>query len=113
MALDVVKLYISLISQFFMLSDVAVMTTLPNGSTSSPHHLPENAHSLCTAFYLQQILSEVNDTVTELNAMEISQETGVKGLMESLRWRFEDILLQVWQRGKSQISAYTYSHVLT
>ncbi|KAF5318658.1 hypothetical protein D9619_010696 [Psilocybe cf. subviscida] len=98
MALDVVKLYISLISQFFMLSDVAVMTTLPNGSSSSPHHLPENAHSLCTAFYLQQILSEVNDTVTELNSMEISQETGVKGLLESLRWRFEDILLQVWQR---------------
>lgn len=95
------KLYISLISQYFMLSDVAVMTTLPNGSTSSPHYLPENAHSLCTAIYLQQILSEVNDTVTELNAMEISQETGVKGLLESLRWRFEDILLQVWQRGKS------------
>lgn len=99
MALDIVKLYISLISQFFKLSDVAVMT-LPNGSSTSPPLLPENTHSLCTAYHLVRILAEVNDTVTELNGMDISQDTGVKSLLESLKWRFEDILTQAWQRGK-------------
>ncbi|KAF7350428.1 Exocyst complex component SEC5 [Mycena venus] len=97
MALDVIKLYISLVSQFFKLSDMAVMTS-PGGSTSP--ELPTNSNSLCTAHYLMKILGEVQETVNDLNAMEISNEaaSGLKSLLESAKWRFEDLLITAWLR---------------
>lgn len=100
MALDVVKLYISLISQFFKLSDVAVMS-MPGSHSTPPQYLPENAHSLCTAHYLVKILADIQESVTELTAMEISTDGGLKSLLESVKWRFEDILIQAWLRGGS------------
>ncbi|KAJ6571717.1 exocyst complex component Sec5-domain-containing protein [Mycena capillaripes] len=97
MALDIIKLYISLISQFFKLSDMAVMTS-PGAST--PPSLPTNSNSLCTAHYLMKILGEVQETVNELNAMEISNEaaSGLKSLLESAKWQFEDLLITSWLR---------------
>ncbi|KAJ6486945.1 exocyst complex component sec5 [Mycena sanguinolenta] len=96
MALDIIKLYISLVSQFFKLSDMAVSS--PGGST--PPELPTNSNSLCTAHYLMKILGEIQETVNELNAMEISNETasGLKSLLESAKWRFEDLLITSWLR---------------
>ncbi|KAF9482707.1 exocyst complex component sec5 [Pholiota conissans] len=97
MALDIVKLYISLISQFFKLSDVTVMS-LPGPHQSPPPLLPDNTHSLCAAHYLLKILFDIQDAVTELNGMEISSDTGLKSLLESVKWRFEDILIHTWLR---------------
>ncbi|KAF8189835.1 exocyst complex component Sec5-domain-containing protein [Mycena galopus ATCC 62051] len=97
MALDIIRLYISLVSQFFKLSDMAVMTS---GSNSTPPELPTNSNSLCTAHYLMKILGEVQETVNELNAMEISDaaSSGLKSLLESAKWRFEDLLITAWLR---------------
>ncbi|KAJ7151147.1 exocyst complex component sec5 [Mycena filopes] len=99
MALDIIKLYISLISQFFKLSDMAVMTS-PGGSNSPPPTLPTNSNSLCTSYYLMKILGEVQETVNELNAMEISNEaaSGLKSLLETAKWRFADLLITSWLR---------------
>ncbi|KAJ7775533.1 exocyst complex component sec5 [Mycena metata] len=99
MATDIVKLYISLLSQFFRLSDMAVMTS-PGGSNSPPPSLPTNSNSLCTSYHLLKILGEVQETVTELNEMEISSEaaSGLKGLLETTTWRFEDVLAASWLR---------------
>ncbi|KAJ7599226.1 exocyst complex component sec5 [Mycena floridula] len=102
MALDIVKLYISLISQFFTLSDMAVMS--PGLSATSPPPLfPANSHSLSTSHYLMRILGEIQDTVNELNAMEISNESSqiLKSLLESAKWRFNDILVGSWIRDAS------------
>ncbi|CAK5272889.1 unnamed protein product [Mycena citricolor] len=98
MALDIIKLYISLLSQFFTLSDMAVMMS-PNGSTKSPT-LPSNSNSLCTAHYLTKILGEIQDTVNEINGMEIASdsESGLKSLLETAKWRFEDLLISAWLR---------------
>ncbi|KAF8801103.1 exocyst complex component sec5 [Phlegmacium glaucopus] len=97
MALDIVKLYISLISEFFMLSDMAVMATSNN---KVPPLLPTNSHSLSTAYYLLKMLNDIQETVNELNLMEISNEAsaGLKGLLESTKWRFEDVLITAWLR---------------
>ncbi|KAJ6484343.1 exocyst complex component sec5 [Mycena vitilis] len=97
MALDIIKLYISLVSQFFKLSDMAVMAS-PGGSP--PPSLPTNSNSLCTAHYLMKILGEVQETVNEVNAMEISNEaaSGLKSLLESAKWRFADLLITSWLR---------------
>ncbi|PPQ75995.1 hypothetical protein CVT26_005947, partial [Gymnopilus dilepis] len=83
MALDIVKLYISLISEFFKLSDVAVMTSLGGSYNSTPPLIPKNTHSACNAYYLLKILSDIQDTVNELNGLEISQDNGLKNLLES------------------------------
>lgn len=101
MALDIVKLYISLISQFFNLSDVAVMASGSGSSNTPLAHVPKASHSLSTAHYLLKILAELQDTVNEVNAMDISNEVSslLKSLLESARWRFEDILINNWLRG--------------
>ncbi|KAJ7096741.1 exocyst complex component sec5 [Mycena belliarum] len=99
MALDIIKLYISLVSQFFTLSDMAVMSS-PRADNAPPPLLPTNSNSLCTAHYLMRILGEVQETVNEINAMDISNDvsSGLKSLLESAKWRFEDLLITSWLR---------------
>lgn len=101
MALDIVKLYISLISQFFALSDMVVMASPGGSNNTAPPLLPGNSNSFSTAHYLMKILGEVQETVNELNTMDISNEaaSGLKSLLESAKWRFEDILINAWLRG--------------
>ncbi|KAH9477787.1 Exocyst complex component SEC5B [Psilocybe cubensis] len=99
MAQDIVKLYITLISEFFRLSDVAVMTSMGGSYNAAPLPLvPKNTHSPCTAYYLIKINTDIQDTVNELNALDIAQDTGLKSLLESVKWRFEDILIDGWLR---------------
>lgn len=95
MALDIIKLYINFLSEFFILSDVLSNSPTPN----SPEHLPSHSNSLTTAHWLTKILSEVQDCVTEIGALELGEGGLVKGLVESMRWRFEDILVRSWLRG--------------
>jgi exocyst complex component 2 len=101
MTLDIVKLYISLISDFFKLSEIAVMTS-PNPNVSRLPLLPADSHSLATAHFLLKILGELQESVSELNSMEISSEasSSLKNFLESVRWRFTDILINSWLRGK-------------
>jgi exocyst complex component 2 len=100
MALDVVKFYVSLLSEFFVFSDMAVTAPSPTEGSSAPL-LPDDSNSLTTAFYLMKILTEIQDNVNEINSMEISSETGtsLKGLLDSARWGFEDVLIHAWIRG--------------
>ncbi|KAF9523252.1 exocyst complex component sec5 [Crepidotus variabilis] len=97
MALDVIKLYISHISELFRLSDVSVMAAA-GASLAQPQCIPSNSNSLCTAYYLQKILSDIQETVTDLNTLEIGQDPGLKSLLECVKWRFLDILCDVWLR---------------
>jgi hypothetical protein len=99
MALDIIKLYVSLLSEFFVFSDMAVMTPPVEGS--SAQFLPDDSNSFTTAHYLMKILTEIQDNVNEINSMEISGEmsSSLKGLLESARWGFEDVLTHAWVRG--------------
>lgn len=101
MALDIIKLYVSLLSEFFVLSDMAVMT--PTLTEGGPAFLPNDSNSLTTAHYLMKILTEIQDNVNEINSMEISGEmsSSLKGLLESAKWGFEDVLVKAWDRGMS------------
>ena len=49
------------------------------------------------------MLNDIQDTVNELNLMEISNETSasLKNLLESVKWRFEDVLVAAWLRGEA------------
>ena len=102
MALDIVKQYIALFSEFFMLSDVAVVTISPTPDGSpTPPLIPRDSNALSTMHHLMKILGEIQETVNEVNGMEISSEasSSLKGFLESTRWKFEDILVHNWLRG--------------
>lgn len=98
MALDVIKLYVSLLSEFFVFSDMAVMTPPTEGNLQL---LPDDSNSLTTAHYLMKILTEIQDNVNEINSMEISGDmsSSLKGLLESAKWGFEDVLTHAWVKG--------------
>lgn len=101
MAFDIVKNYISLLSQFFNLSDMAVTSPTTNLPGPDSPFLPENSHSLSTAQYLMKILGEVQEGINEIKSLNMHNEIGqaLKGFQESVNWRYVDILINAWQRG--------------
>ncbi len=107
MALEIVKLYISLLSEFFMFSDVAVVMSPSLGSSTTPPLLPRDSNTLTTMHHLTKILGEIQESVNEVQGIEISSEasSSLKNLLESARWRFEDILVNSWLRGELSIFA--------
>ena len=100
MALDIVRLYVSLLSEFFVFSDMAV-TTPSMGESSFAPLLPGDSNTLTTAHYLMKILTEIQDNVNEINSMEISNELSLDDLLENAKWGFEDVLTHTWVRGMS------------
>ena len=100
MALDIVKLYISLISQAFLHSDLVVMTSASSSSNYMPPPLlPKDLHLLSTAFHLQKIIVEVQDCINDISTLSNEVMNGLKSLTESLKWRFEDVLTREWLQG--------------
>jgi len=99
MALDIVKLYISFIAGFFTLSDVEI--TSPTGPEHHASFLPKASNSITMAHFLTKVLAEVQETITEVSALEISSEvnTNTKSFLESTRRGFQEILIQAWKRG--------------
>ncbi|EGO29432.1 hypothetical protein SERLADRAFT_445247 [Serpula lacrymans var. lacrymans S7.9] len=113
LAVDIVKLYVSLLSEFFKLSDMAVMAS-PSYTNATLPLLPTHSNSITTAHFLTKILGEIQDGVNEVNAMEIPGEasSSLKNLMESVRWRFEDTLIQAWLRD-ARVFYYLEAWILT
>jgi hypothetical protein len=112
MVLDIIKLYVLLLSEFFVFSDMAVMTPTPTeGGTTL---LPDDSNSLTTAHYLMKILAEIQDNVNEVNSMEISGEitSSLRGLLDSAKWGFEDVLVRAWVRGTfARLSDVSSRHI--
>ena len=113
MTVEIVKLYVSCISQFFTLSDVAIASS-PNNPTASeiPDFLPPTSNSITTCHFVSRILTEIVETSGELEGMgghvegeKISSQVEVKnilkGLAESCRWRFEEAICSAWSKGTS------------
>ena len=77
--------------------------TSPSSGTANcrPPLLPVTTHSLSTAYHLQKILAEVQDCVNDIISLDISTDVnqGSKNLLESVQWRFLDVLCQDWLRG--------------
>ena len=100
MALDIVKLYISFIAEFFSLSDIEI--TSPILQENHAFFLPKVSNSITMAHFLIKVLGEVQETVNELSALEISSEvsTNAKSFLESARRGFQETLIQAWKRGQ-------------
>lgn len=102
MTADIIKTYIFLLSDFFVLSDMAVTIPSPAGIDSTePNFLPPGCNSLTTGFYLGRIFQEINDCVTELLSTDMSGDssTVLKELLDNARWKFLDVFSFTWTRG--------------
>lgn len=101
MILKIVQQYMTLLSEFFTLSDMAASSARQNTSDMLPSFVPRGSDSLTTSHYLVKLLAEMTDCVNEVVAMEVSPEatTGLKTLLETARWKFEEALCKVWLRG--------------
>ena len=104
MALDIVKLYISLIAGFFSFSDVEI--TSPTGPDSHKHFLPKASNSITMAHFLTKVLGEIQETMSEVGALEISSEVSAntKSFLESARRGLQETLIEAWRRGKVPFS---------
>ncbi|KAF8329383.1 exocyst complex component sec5 [Cantharellus anzutake] len=97
MAFDIVNLYISLPSEYFTLSDKAVVT---NTASGIPPFVPTASSSITTSWFVSKILSEMEECVNDVTTAELSGEasSGLKSLLESARWRFVDAVCDNWLR---------------
>lgn len=117
MILKVVQEYITLLSEFFRLSDMAASSPSQIVSDVLPAFLPAGSDSLTTSHYLIKLLAEMTDCVNEVVAMDVSPEVtaSLHTLLETARWKFEEALCEVWLRGecyhKSGLSM-VFHHVL-
>ncbi|CAE6406035.1 unnamed protein product [Rhizoctonia solani] len=101
MALDIVRQYISLISEYFKLSDMAVSTLSPTANGQVPSSfVPPSADSVSAAHWLQLILKEIVDCSREIGEMEIGGDAAsmLKELIDGARWTFGDALCGLWLR---------------
>jgi exocyst complex component 2 len=100
MALDIVKLYISFIVDFFEFNDVEI--TSPTDSEHRPSFLPKALNSTTLAHFLIRALGEVQETIGEVSALEISSEVSanIKRFLESTRRGFQETLIHAWKRGQ-------------
>jgi exocyst complex component 2 len=99
MALDIVRQYISLISEYFKLSDMAVSTLSPSLGGKYNNRPCEWLIDKCIR--LQLILKEIVECAREISEMEIGGDAAsmLKELIDGARWTFGDALCALWLRG--------------
>lgn len=98
MALDIVRLYISLLSEFFTFSDAGVASS--SATEHVPAYVPPTSDSLTTGLYVLRILTEITDCVGEVAGVDISPaaSSSLKDLVASARWSFQEAICGAWAR---------------
>lgn len=99
MASDILKMYLSTLSQFFTLSDIALVAR-SKPTTTVPGFVPAGTTVLAACYYSERILYDVGDCVLELTAIDVGKEAsqGAKAMLDSLRWRLEEVIATTWAR---------------
>lgn len=106
MASDIVKQYIVTLSQFFTLSDIALVATpssaSPNMGTVVPGFVPAGTTVLAAVYFAERMANELSECATELMAIDVGKETtqSTKGMLDSLRWRMLEVVGATWARGE-------------
>lgn len=105
MALEIIKAYTSTLSQFFTLSDVAIAESSIKRDGEDPPippFVPIGTTVIASCYYGEKVVEEVNECAGDLMAVDVSSEaaSSLKGLLDSLRWRFEEVIAATWARGE-------------
>ncbi|KIS00342.1 exocyst protein [Cryptococcus deuterogattii 2001/935-1] len=102
MALEILKLYSSLLSQFFRLSDPAVAesTSRKDGGHQLPSFVPAGTTVITACYFAEKLVEYVSDCAGELAVHEVVNDSGnsMKGLIESMKWKMEEVIGAAWAR---------------
>jgi exocyst complex component 2 len=105
MALEVIKLYISLLSTFFTLSDVSISSSTRNQGEDSPipSFVPPETTVLSACHFGEKLVDDVNEGIGELMSVDIGSEAGngLRNMLDSLKWRLQEVVTVLWARGTS------------
>jgi exocyst complex component 2 len=108
MTLDIITLYITLISQFFTLSSSTHSPSVPLHPSEDqdpiiplPPFVPVDSNTATMGLWLVKTLNELTECVTEMGTLELPEEAsgGLKEMVASTRWRFEEAVCAAWVRG--------------
>ena len=105
MALEIIKLYTSTLSQFFTLSDVSVAESAIKKDGMDPPippFVPAGTTVLAACYFSERLVEEVAECAGELMAVDVGNEAGqvLRSMLDSLRWRFEEVIAATWARGE-------------
>lgn len=105
MALEIIKLYISTLSQFFTLSDVAIAEAAIRKDGEDPPipaFVPSATTVIAACYFAEKLVEEVTECASELIAVDIGNEAGqgLRAMLDWLRWRFEEVIAATWARGR-------------
>ena len=104
MASDIIKLYVSTMSQFFTLSDIGVVVTASNGNKSRivPSFVPAGTTVIAAAYFAEKVSAEITECTTELMSIDVGKEAtaSARGMLDSLRWRMLEVVASTWLRGE-------------
>jgi exocyst complex component 2 len=117
MASEIIRTYTTSLSQFFTLSDLALAEAqspvrAENQDPPIPPFVPAGTTVITACYWCEKLVDEVGECVSELLGVDVGSEagTGVKGMMDSLRWRFGEVIGTTWARG---ISPYEWTFVMS
>lgn len=103
MALEIVKLYNSLLSQFFKLSDPAIAESTPRKDINHqlPSFVPAGTSVITACYFAEKLVEDISDCAGELAGHEVVNDSGngMKGLVESMKWKMKEVIGAVWARG--------------
>ena len=103
--MEVIKLYTSLLSQFFTLSDPAIADSANRKrddlKPNVPSFVPTGSSVLGVCFFSEKLVEDVAECTSELAAVDVGGEAGsnLKGLLDALRWRLLEAVGATWTRG--------------
>lgn len=105
MALEIIKLYTSALSHFFTLSVVAIAESSVRRDGEDPPippFVPAGTTVIAACFFSERLVEEVAECAAELMAVDVGGEAGqgLRSMLDSLRWRFEEVIAAIWARGE-------------
>ncbi|WVQ70634.1 hypothetical protein IAR50_000154 [Cryptococcus sp. DSM 104548] len=111
MALEIMRLYVGLVSGFFKLSDASVAEssfasasrarsadTLP--SPSSGQWVPQGSTSILVGHFTEKLVDDIAECAGELGGYDVgnNEESLMKGLVDSMKWKMEEVLAAAWAK---------------
>ena len=103
MASEIIKVYISTLSQFFSLSDRSLSEAAIQRKGEDPplpSFVPGGTSVLTACRYAEKIVEEISEAANDILSIDVSPEAvhGVKKMVDSFRWRFEEAIAATWAR---------------
>ncbi|WWC65439.1 uncharacterized protein I303_108057 [Kwoniella dejecticola CBS 10117] len=103
MGMEIIRLYIKDISQFFTLSDMPSASSSKvdsEGEENIPPFVPSGTRVITACYFAEKLVEEISDCANDLLGVDIGSEvrSGLGTFLDSLRWRFEEVICTTWAR---------------